>query len=75
MPPVMVTGAYLMLEVVDRPAIDLGIIRAALIPAILYYLSLPLIIRSRTGPGETAAIPRGRVAPRGHRSSRPPSAS
>jgi len=43
MPPVMGAGAYMMLEIVDPPVTYLQIIRAALIPAILYYLSLFLI--------------------------------
>ena len=43
MPPVMGAGAYMMLEIVDPPVTYLQIIRAALIPAILYYLSLLLI--------------------------------
>ena len=43
MPPVMGAGAYMMLEIVDPPVTYLEIIRAALIPAILYYLSLFLI--------------------------------
>ena len=44
MPPVMGAGAYMMLEIVDPPVTYLEIIRAALIPAILYYLSLFLIV-------------------------------
>ena len=43
MPPVMGAGAYMMLEIVDPPVTYLQIIKAALIPAILYYLSLFLI--------------------------------
>ena len=43
MPPVMGAGAYMMLEIVDPPVTYIEIIRAALIPAILYYLSLFLI--------------------------------
>ena len=42
MPPVMGAGAYMMLEII--PGVTyLQIIRAALIPAVLYYLSLFLI--------------------------------
>ena len=44
MPPVMGAGAYMMLEMVPPPVTYLEIIRAALIPAILYYLSLLLIV-------------------------------
>ncbi len=44
MPPVMGAGAYMMLEIVEPPVPYLQIIQAALIPAILYYLSLLLIV-------------------------------
>ena len=44
MPPVMGAGAYMMLEIVDPPVTYLEIIRAALVPALLYYLSLLLIV-------------------------------
>ena len=44
MPPVMGAGAYMMLEIVEPPVTYLQIIQAALIPAILYYLSLLLIV-------------------------------
>ena len=44
MPPVMGAGAYMMLEIVSPPVTYLEIIRAALIPALLYYLSLLLIV-------------------------------
>ena len=44
MPPVMGAGAYMMLEIIEPPVTYLTIIRAALIPAILYYLSLLLIV-------------------------------
>ena len=44
MPPVMGAGAYMMLEIVQPPGGYLEIVRAALIPAILYYLSLLLIV-------------------------------
>ena len=56
MPPVMGAGAYMMLEIVDPPVTYLEIIRAALIPAILYYLSLFLIVHfhaRRTAGSET----------------------
>jgi TRAP transporter 4TM/12TM fusion protein len=43
-PPVMGAGAYMMLEIVDPPVTYLEVIRAALIPGILYYLSLFLIV-------------------------------
>lgn len=44
MPPVMGAGAYMMLEIVEPPVTYLEVIRAALIPALLYYLSLLLIV-------------------------------
>ena len=43
MPPVMGAGAYMMLELVEGVTY-LEIVRAALIPALLYYLSLLLIV-------------------------------
>jgi TRAP transporter 4TM/12TM fusion protein len=43
-PPVMGAGAYMMLEIIDPPVTYLEIIRAALLPACLYYLSLFLIV-------------------------------
>lgn len=39
-PPVMGAGAYMMIELVQPPVSYLDIIRAALVPAVLYYLSL-----------------------------------
>lgn len=44
MPPVMGAGAYMMLEIIEPAVTYLEIVRAALIPAILYYLSLLLIV-------------------------------
>jgi TRAP transporter 4TM/12TM fusion protein len=44
MPPVMGAAAYLMLEIVQPPVTYLQVIKAALIPAILYYLSLFLFV-------------------------------
>jgi TRAP transporter 4TM/12TM fusion protein len=44
MPPVMGAAAYMMLEIVDPPVTYLEIIRAALLPALLYYLSLYLYV-------------------------------
>lgn len=46
-PPVMGAGAYMMLEIVEPPVTYLEIVRAALLPAILYYLSLFLIAHFR----------------------------
>ena len=44
MPPVMGAGAYMMLEIVQPSVTYLQVIRAALLPAILYYSSLLLIV-------------------------------
>jgi TRAP transporter 4TM/12TM fusion protein len=43
-PPVMGAAAYMMLEIVTPPVTYLQIIKAALLPALLYYLSLFLIV-------------------------------
>ena len=43
-PPVMGAGAYMMLEIIEPQVTYLQIIRAALLPAILYYFSLLLIV-------------------------------
>jgi TRAP transporter 4TM/12TM fusion protein len=43
-PPVMGAGAYMMLEIVQPPVTYLEILRAALVPAMLYYLSLLLLV-------------------------------
>ena len=43
-PPVMGAGAYMMLEIINPPVTYLQIVRAALIPALIYYFSLFLIV-------------------------------
>ncbi len=43
-PPVMGAAAYMMLEIIEPAVTYLEIVRAALIPAILYYLSLFFIV-------------------------------
>ena len=61
MPPVMGAGAYMMLQIVDPPVTYLQIIRAALIPALLYYLSLFLITHfhaKKSAAGEAARVDR-----------------
>jgi len=53
-PPVMGAGAYMMLEIVDPPVTYLQIVKAALLPALLYYTSLLLIVHfysKRIGAG------------------------
>ncbi len=44
MPPIMGAGAYMMLELIEPPVTYLQIIKAALIPALLYYTALLLIV-------------------------------
>jgi TRAP transporter 4TM/12TM fusion protein len=43
-PPVMGAGAYMMLEIIDPPVTYLEIIRAAILPSVLYYFALFLIV-------------------------------
>lgn len=43
-PPVMGAGAYMMLEIVQPPVTFVQIIKAAAIPAILYYFSIFMIV-------------------------------
>ncbi len=65
-PPVMGAAAYLMLEIVQPPVTYLEVIRSALIPASLYYLSLFLFVHfhalriasaEKAGPDSAAADP------------------
>ncbi len=63
MPPIMGAGAYMMLEIIDPPVTYIEIIRAALLPAILYYIALLLIchfyaktVKSRGLMGEDATV-------------------
>ena len=48
MPPVMGAGAYMMLEIVDPPVTYLQIMKAALVPGLLYYLSIFMIVHFHT---------------------------
>ena len=53
-PPIMGAGAYMMLEIVEPAVTYLEIIKAALLPAILYYTALLLIVHfyaKRMEPG------------------------
>ncbi len=43
-PPVMGAGAYMMLEIVEPQVSYLEIIRAALLPALLYYFSIFMVV-------------------------------
>jgi len=68
-PPVMGAGAYMMLELVQPPVTYLEIVRAATIPAILYYLSLYLIVHfsaRRRAIGRASASPDLPAIERGH---------
>jgi TRAP transporter 4TM/12TM fusion protein len=60
-PPVMGAGAYMMLEIINPPVTYLEIIRAALLPALLYYFSLFMIVhftaRRREAEPSTEAEP------------------
>jgi len=59
-PPVMGAGAYMMLEIVVPPVTYLEIVRAAIIPAIIYYASLLLIVHfqgRRIGAAATLKAP------------------
>ena len=68
MPPIMGAGAYMMLELIDtQPAVTLlQILRAALIPALLYYFALLLTVHfqsKKIGAASTAgdAFEKGNV--------------
>ncbi len=76
-PPVMGAAAYMMLEIINRdpPVRFLEIVQAAIIPAILYYLSIFLLVhftarRLDALPADDAA-PVG-AEPRGGADERPP---
>ncbi len=58
-PPVMGAGAYMMLELVDPPVAYLEVIRAAILPAILYYTALLAMVHlhARRHLGVTRAMP------------------
>ena len=56
MPPIMGAAAYMMLEIVDPPVTYLEIIRAALLPALLYYLSLFLYVHFHARRSAIGAI-------------------
>ena len=48
-PPIMGAGAYMMLEIVEPAVTYLQIIKAAIIPALLYYTALLLIVHFHAG--------------------------
>ena len=63
-PPVMGAGAYMMLELIDPPVTYLQIVRAAVIPAFLFYLALFLIVHfyaRRVGTSDKSDSTTGRV--------------
>ena len=59
-PPVMGAGAYMMLEIVEPAVTYLQIVKAALIPALLYYFSLFMIVhfyaQRISAPGESVTV-------------------
>ena len=61
-PPIMGAGAYMMLEIVEPAVTYLEIIKAALIPAILYYIALLLTVHfyaKRVGASAEVITERG----------------
>lgn len=62
-PPMMGAGAYMMLEIIEPPVTYLEIIRAALLPAILYYFSLFLIAHFSARKMAAAGSPAAGEAP------------
>lgn len=64
-PPVMGAGAYMMLEIIDPPVTFLQIMRAAILPALLYYISLLLIVdfyaRRIGSTGDSQAVQKGSI--------------
>ena len=62
-PPVMGAGAYMMLELVQPQVTFLQVAKAALIPAILYYLSIFLIVHFHARRAGAAAADRGPARP------------
>ena len=54
-PPIMGAGAYMMLEIVQPSVTYLEIIKAALIPAVLYYTALLLIVHFYAGRANASA--------------------
>ena len=65
-PPIMGAGAYMMLEIVEPAVTYLEIIKAALIPAILYYTALLLIVHfyaKRVGASSEVPLDSATVTP------------
>ena len=61
-PPIMGAGAYMMLEIVEPAVTYLQIIKAALVPAILYYTALLLIVHFYAKRvGASAEVPQENV--------------
>ena len=61
-PPIMGAGAYMMLEIVEPAVTYLQIIKAALVPAILYYTALLLIVHFYAKRvGASAEVPQQNV--------------
>ena len=68
-PPVMGAGAYMMLELVQPTVTFVEIMRAAIIPAILYYLTLFFIVhyhakgQGASGVADVEEAPKGPLVP------------
>jgi TRAP transporter 4TM/12TM fusion protein len=74
-PPVMGAGAYMMLEIINRdpPVRFLEIVQAAIIPAILYYLSIFLLVHFYARRLDTETLPATAPAqPQADTAARPP---
>ena len=63
MPPIMGAGAYMMLEIVNPPVTYLEILKAALIPAVLFYLTLLLVVHLHSRKIGAAGVPTDETQP------------
>lgn len=72
-PPVMGAGAYMMLEIINRdpPVQFLEIVQAAIIPAILYYVSIFLLVHFYAGRLDSEAGSGRAAAPEAEAAARP----
>jgi TRAP transporter 4TM/12TM fusion protein len=64
MPPIMGAGAYMMLEIITPPVTYLEILKAALIPAILFYLTLLLVVHLHSRRIGAAGMPAEEAQPK-----------
>jgi TRAP transporter 4TM/12TM fusion protein len=56
-PPIMGAGAYMMLEIIEPAVTYLDIIKAALVPAILYYIALFAVVDLQARAAKARAVP------------------